>query len=136
MELSGNMTRQVEQDMPISEDDSHIVNVGRLVEDMELKMRNLLRECFPLVKGLFCSLEYHSSSWIMDELGGLANVDQRRSTLGRQRMLLETSEVLLPQLLSQTLIDRDSDFFLGIAPLTESNREKATHQEMINSMKR
>ena len=45
MELSGNMTRQVEQDMPIGDDDSHIVNVGRLVEDMELKMRNLLRKC-------------------------------------------------------------------------------------------
>lgn len=24
----------------------------------------------------------------------------------------------------------------GIPPLTEANREKATHQEMINSMKR
>ena len=48
MELSGNMTRQVEQDMQVSDDDSHIVNVGRLVEDMELKMRNLLRgsSCF------------------------------------------------------------------------------------------
>jgi len=43
MDLSGNMTRQIEQDMPIQDDTSHIVNVGRLVEDMELKMRNLLR---------------------------------------------------------------------------------------------
>lgn len=43
MDLSGNMTRQIEQDMPITDDASHIVNVGRLVEDMELKMRNLLR---------------------------------------------------------------------------------------------
>ena len=43
MDLSGNMTRQVEQDMPVMDDSSHIVNVGRLVEDMELKMRNLLR---------------------------------------------------------------------------------------------
>ena len=43
MDLSGNMTRQVEQDMIVENDDSHIVNVGRLVEDMELKMRNLLR---------------------------------------------------------------------------------------------
>ena len=25
---------------------------------------------------------------------------------------------------------------IGIPPLTEANREKATHQEMINSMKR
>ena len=43
MDLSGNMTRQIEQDMPVTDDTSHIVNVGRLVEDMELKMRNLLR---------------------------------------------------------------------------------------------
>ena len=45
MDLSGNMTRQIEQDMSVMDDSSHIVNVGRLVEDMELKMRNLLREC-------------------------------------------------------------------------------------------
>ena len=44
MDLSGNMTRQIEQDMPVDDDSSHIVNVGKLVEDMELKMRNLLRE--------------------------------------------------------------------------------------------
>ena len=44
MDLSGNMTRQIEQDMPVNDDASHIVNVGRLVEDMELKMRNLLRK--------------------------------------------------------------------------------------------
>ena len=47
MDLSGNMTRQIEQDMPVSDDSSHIVNVGKLVEDMELKMRNLLRESLP-----------------------------------------------------------------------------------------
>ena len=44
MDLSGNMTRQVEQDLAVENDDSHIVNIGRLVEDMELKMRNLLRK--------------------------------------------------------------------------------------------
>ena len=43
MDLSGNMTRQIEQDMPVDDDSSHVVNVGKLVEDMELKMRNLLR---------------------------------------------------------------------------------------------
>lgn len=43
MDLSGNMTRQIEQDMPVEDDGSHVVNVGKLVEDMELKMRNLLR---------------------------------------------------------------------------------------------
>jgi len=49
MDLSGNMTRQIEQDVPIQDDTSHIVNVGRLVEDMELKMRNLLRMSWWLV---------------------------------------------------------------------------------------
>ncbi|KAL9113345.1 MAG: hypothetical protein Q9227_002386 [Pyrenula ochraceoflavens] len=44
MNLSGNMTRQVEADLQVESDASHVVNVGRLVEDMELKMRNLLRE--------------------------------------------------------------------------------------------
>lgn len=46
LDLSGNMTRQVEQDLPVDGDESHIANVGRLVEDMELKMRNLLQEVY------------------------------------------------------------------------------------------
>ncbi|KAI6785907.1 F-actin-capping protein subunit beta-like protein [Emericellopsis cladophorae] len=46
LDLSGNMTRQLEQDLPVDNDDSHIANVGRLVEDMELKMRNLLQEVY------------------------------------------------------------------------------------------
>lgn len=46
LDLSGNMTRQVEQDLPVETDDSHIANVGKLVEDMELKMRNLLQEVY------------------------------------------------------------------------------------------
>lgn len=46
MDLSGNMTRQVEQDLPVESDESHIANVGRLVEDMELKMRNLLQDVY------------------------------------------------------------------------------------------
>jgi capping protein beta len=47
MDLSGNMTRQVEADMTVTDGDaSHVANVGRLVEDMELKMRNLLQEVY------------------------------------------------------------------------------------------
>lgn len=54
MDLSGNMTRQVEVDLPVDSDASHVANVGRLVEDMELKMRNLLRMCHRL---LSCGLQ-------------------------------------------------------------------------------
>lgn len=43
MDLSGNMTRQIETDLAANGDESHVANVGRLVEDMEFKMRNLLR---------------------------------------------------------------------------------------------
>ena len=46
LDLSGNMTRQLELDLPVDGDESHIANVGRLVEDMELKMRNLLQEVY------------------------------------------------------------------------------------------
>ncbi|KAK4216053.1 F-actin-capping protein subunit beta [Rhypophila decipiens] len=46
VDLSGNMTRQVEMDLPVDNDDSHIANIGKLVEDMELKMRNLLQEVY------------------------------------------------------------------------------------------
>jgi capping protein beta len=47
LDLSGNMVRQVEQDLPVEDDSSHVANVGRLVEDMEGKMRNLLRMLTP-----------------------------------------------------------------------------------------
>jgi capping protein beta len=46
LDLAGNMTRQVEADMPVDADETHVANIGKLVEDMELKMRNLLRK-FP-----------------------------------------------------------------------------------------
>ncbi|KAK1832814.1 F-actin-capping protein subunit beta [Podospora conica] len=46
LDLSGNMTRQVDQDLPVDNDESHIANIGRLVEDIELKMRNLLQEVY------------------------------------------------------------------------------------------
>lgn len=54
MNLSGNMTRQIEADLPFESDASHVANVGRLVEDMELKMRNLLR-MFSIFKSIYLS---------------------------------------------------------------------------------
>lgn len=82
MDLSGNMTRQIESDLPIEDDTSHIANIGKLVEDMELKMRNLLQEVY--------------FGKAKDVVGDLRSVNT----------------------------------------LTELNRDKATHQEMINSMRR
>jgi len=44
--LSGSMTRQMEQDHPVQDATSHVQNVGKMVEDMEIKMRNLLQEVY------------------------------------------------------------------------------------------
>lgn len=81
MDLSGNMTRQIEQDMAVLDDAGHIVNVGRLVEDMELKMRNLLRMYSPNA----CSGPV--------KIFRLISLSQRRCTLEKQRMLWVTFEV-------------------------------------------
>ncbi|KAF4613781.1 hypothetical protein D9613_007484 [Agrocybe pediades] len=44
--LSGSMTRQTEQDWPLNDTGSHINNIGRMIEEMENKMRNLLQEVY------------------------------------------------------------------------------------------
>ncbi|KAF7316685.1 F-actin-capping protein subunit beta [Mycena chlorophos] len=44
--LSGSMTRQTEQDWPLTDSSSHITNTGRMIEEMEIKMRNLLQEVY------------------------------------------------------------------------------------------
>jgi hypothetical protein len=83
MDLSGNMTRQVEVDLPVESDASHVANVGRLVEDMELKMRNLLRMLYSLVA--IQRLEYFMLTY--------AFTSQRRFTSARRRMSLASFEV-------------------------------------------
>ncbi|KAG7089365.1 hypothetical protein E1B28_011055 [Marasmius oreades] len=44
--LSGSMTRQTEQDWPLPDTGSHITNTGKMIEEMEIKMRNLLQEVY------------------------------------------------------------------------------------------
>jgi len=44
--LGGSMTRQTEQDWPIHDSSSHITNTGKMIEEMEIKMRNLLQEVY------------------------------------------------------------------------------------------
>jgi len=82
MDLSGNMVRQVEQDMAVEDDGSHVANIGKMVEDMELKMRNLLQEVY---------------------------FGKAKDVVGDLR---------------------------SIQPLSETNRDRATQREMINSMAR
>lgn len=52
LELAGNLTRQTQQELPLSGlreaevEQGHVVNIGRMVEDMETRMRNLLQEVY------------------------------------------------------------------------------------------
>jgi capping protein (actin filament) muscle Z-line, beta len=44
--LSGSMTRQIETDGQLADAGAHVGNVGRAIEEMESKMRNLLQEVY------------------------------------------------------------------------------------------
>jgi capping protein beta len=46
MNLGGSLTRQVEADSAVSEASPHIANIGRMVEDMENKIRNTLNDIY------------------------------------------------------------------------------------------
>ncbi|OWA52673.1 putative F-actin-capping protein subunit beta [Hypsibius exemplaris] len=46
MNLGGSLTRQAESEAPVSEANMHIANIGRMVEDMENKIRNTLNEIY------------------------------------------------------------------------------------------
>ncbi|KAI7544330.1 F-actin capping protein, partial [Hortaea werneckii] len=52
LDLAGNLTRQAQADLSLSGfrdsevEQQHVVNIGRMVEDMETRMRNLLQEVY------------------------------------------------------------------------------------------
>jgi capping protein (actin filament) muscle Z-line, beta len=52
LDLAGNLTRQTQSDQTLNGlrdaeiETSHVINIGRMVEDMETRMRNLLQEVY------------------------------------------------------------------------------------------
>lgn len=46
MNLGGSLTRQIETDSPVNETSPHLVNIGKMVEDMENKMRSTLDQIY------------------------------------------------------------------------------------------
>jgi len=46
MNLGGSLTRQVESDSAVNENSPHIVNIGKMVEDMENKIRHTMNEIY------------------------------------------------------------------------------------------
>lgn len=46
LDLSGNLTRQSQQTLSISDESSHVVNIGSMIEDMESKLRSVLNDVY------------------------------------------------------------------------------------------
>jgi len=46
VQLAGSLTRQAEQDSPVNDLNPHVSNIGRMVEDMELKLRQTLETIY------------------------------------------------------------------------------------------
>jgi len=46
MKLSGSMTRQSEQELGAADDNAHLANMGRMIEDMENRMRDSLQDVY------------------------------------------------------------------------------------------
>jgi capping protein beta len=99
LDLSGNMVRQVEADMAVEDDTSHVANIGKMVEDMELKMRNLLQEVY---------------------------FGKAKDVVGDLRSMNSTICGTIFSLTKPT----------GIPSLSQTNKDRATQREMINSMGR
>ena len=93
------MVRQVEADMAVEDDTSHVANIGKMVEDMELKMRNLLQEVY---------------------------FGKAKDVVGDLRSMNRHIRLVMAELTCYT----------GIPPLSQTNRDRATQREMINSMGR
>ena len=46
LKLSGSMTRQQEQELPADNDNAHLPNMGRMIEEMENRMRDSLQDVY------------------------------------------------------------------------------------------
>lgn len=78
LNLGGNMTRQSQQTMPFSGANSHVGNLGRMVEEMEIKMRNLLQEVY-----------FGKTKQICNELRSLQPLAQAREEKEKQGNLMK-----------------------------------------------
>ncbi|TRY86021.1 hypothetical protein DNTS_029356 [Danionella cerebrum] len=110
MNLGGSLTRQMEKDETVSESSPHIANIGRLVEEMENKIRSTLNQIYfgktkDIVNGLrygFASRELSVCTQLSDVI--LFIVSQR---LARLSLSLIRSIESLPDNLKYRQLQRE-----------------------------
>ncbi|RKP09383.1 F-actin-capping protein subunit beta [Thamnocephalis sphaerospora] len=85
MNLSGSMTRQTEIEYPLDEPGSHVGNIGRMVEEMELKMRSALQEVY-----------FGKTRDVVNDLRSIDSLEQTRKQADMQRELIGKLQELQP----------------------------------------
>ena len=71
--LAGSLTRVDERDQPAKDSQSHVVNIGKMIEDMEGKMRQTLETIyFGKTRDIFGNLRSNSSAAERNQLDALA----------------------------------------------------------------
>jgi capping protein beta len=76
--FSHSSLNQAEQDLPVDDPSAHIANVGRMVEDMEQKMRNSLQEVY-----------FGKTKDIVNDLRSLGSLEESRTQAKIQQELVD-----------------------------------------------
>lgn len=88
LELGGSMTRQIEQSYPLEAlpsslassnpvNPGHIANIGRMIEEQEMKMRNLLQEVY-----------FAKTRDVVNDLRSIRGADEEKRRKGLQGELV------------------------------------------------
>ncbi|XP_065174619.1 F-actin-capping protein subunit beta-like [Sycon ciliatum] len=78
MNLGGSLTRQIEQDNAVSENQPHLVNIGRMIEDMENKIRGTLNEIY-----------FGKTRDVVNDLRSVRNLSEARMQQDAQRAIAD-----------------------------------------------
>ncbi|KAI9139197.1 F-actin-capping protein subunit beta [Paraphysoderma sedebokerense] len=77
LNLGGSLTRQTATDLPIDSAADHLPNIGRLIEDLEIKMRNTLSTVY-----------FEKTKDITNDLRSFRNLNEVKGQMGLQKMLV------------------------------------------------
>lgn len=75
--LSGNLTRQTERDYKFKDSSSHVANIGTLIEDVEIQMRNMLQEVY-----------FGKTRDILQDIRSFTSLDEREADRSKQQNLI------------------------------------------------
>lgn len=81
--LSGNLTRQTEKTVSFKDSTTHIANIGSIIEDVEIQMRNMLQEVY-----------FGKTKDVLSDIRSLEALPQRNEAKQRQESLINKFENL------------------------------------------